>query len=429
MKKQTSPIKQDILKDYAIPFNPQQVWEREVGYHKLEWHKKQYCGCCGSLIDLCTCGHKNKLKDRPKYNKIKCRVNYQNNAYYYTIVSTIDNQLVFRTFVIWTTEEVNRKASPFKCYEVMRKAFDEKGKITFARIGVCGFMYQWDWNYGTDFTVKPYQTNSKYDMEYDIRVYKKPKWAKYLDVKAYQRTMETLKKFNRYYSCSIDIKDYVKKYLENPVFFETLTKLKRYDLLGLWFKYYSNTTAIMTLARKNKEMPTTDIHTYSDYLNGLETLNKDLKNIDIVCPKDFTEANKRVEKQCRKIKDQEQLKKEMEKNNDYVARVEKLIGLDFGNGKYHVLILPSIEAFKEEADHMCHCVYRMKYYDKQSSYIFSIRNSEMKRLETAEIIIDKKIEPRVNQCYGYGDKYTKYHKVITHLLNTKLNEIKGVLLQ
>ena len=103
-------------------------------------------------------------------------------------------------------------------------------------------------------------------------------------------------------------------------------------------------------------------------------------------------------------------------------------GVVFGNDKYTFSILPDIQAFWDEADSMCHCVYRMGYYNKDNSFIFSVRNKEdNKRLETAELKLDNKNNLFVSQCYGYGDKFTNHHNSIVHLLKSNLENIKGVL--
>lgn len=422
-------LKKELVKEMPIPFNALKVYEKRFKYHALQFRNKHYCGCCGKELNeteikkmKCECGA--KLEPIPSNKKRKSEMNYSDSSAYYTITSSIKNTLVIRTFVIWLTETRMEKHSDIACIEVMRLAINEKGERIFARRPTWSCMWNWDWKYNEAFEIKPLVDRYDFNASY-IGTMRKPKWLKYIDLK----DLPKINNFKKAYEYSVRLGEFVQFYAKRPTYTETLLKLKRYDLL--WFAskygYYEET---MRLARKNKEIPTKDLYTYKDYLKGLEELGKDLRNIDVICPKDFVEANKSVEKQCKKLHDMKELSQNVEQyNKDYVARISSLIGMDFGNEKYHITILTSVNDFYEEAKSMCHCVYRMGYYKKAKSYIFSVRNKENKRLETAEIVVNDKKKLAIQQCYGYGDKYTEYHTEIINLLNTKLNEIKGALLQ
>ena len=425
-------LQKEMIKEMPIPFNAQKVYEKMYNYHILQFRNKRYCGCCGKQLTdkeikntKCECGA--KLEELPDYKKRKSYVSFNESSVCYTITNAFKDYLVIRTFVIGLVQNRMEKHSDFECHEIMRLAVNEKGEKIFARRPTWNVMWKWDWYYDKDFEIKPYQKNSKYDFNASyIGTTRKPKWLKYLDLHAITQINKEIKK-REYFYRSKTILDFVKYYIEQPTYTETLTKLKRYDLLAFSMTK-GNEKECMLLARKNREIPTTDFATYHDYLNGLQTLGKDLRNIDIVCPKDFVEANKRIEKQCKKIRDKEELKQNIKQyNQDYVARISGLIGMDFGNEKYHITILTSVNDFYEEALSMCHCVYRMGYYKNKDSYIFSVKNAEHKRLETAEIIVNKK-QLALKQCYGYGDKFTEYHNEITKLINATLNDIRRVII-
>lgn len=415
-----------LTKDFPYNFNADVEYKKRYNFHILTNRKKQYCGCCGKELNECRCDIKKRDLLDKKY-KYKTKVIYPYNSCYHITSLVLNNNLLIRYFVINVNEEINKKYVCW-CKEVMRLLITPNGKIYQSTLDIKTVYYTWDFKYDTILKVKS-KIKDKYIptlVKNQLGCFKKPLWMKYINIKSLYKINEAIRKIRPYNY--YNLKDFILEYLKLPTTFETLIKCKRYDLLGYLLEYKDDEKEIMKLLKHNKYIPNNDWRLYHDYINGLKMLNKDTKNIKVLCPADFTAANKSVNKQCNKIKNKIELENNIKLyNTKYINRVNCLLGLVFGNDKIVFSILPDVKAFSDEADSMCHCVYRMNYYRQENSYIFSVREKETnKRLETAELkLTNNKLE--VSQCYGYGDKPTKYHNQIINLLNTNLNDINNII--
>lgn len=374
-------------------------WEKYSRYVKLEKYHKLYCGKCGKLLDECNCN----VKYFPKAE----RKNHIQDRAYYIMAENNNNLWVFRVYMILTSQQIG-KVCEYSQHEVMRYSFNENGKLKiFERLDTASVFYSWDWKLGSE--LKKRKITDRYDFRFfNIEFKSKPIWAKYISIEMIRRLQKNI---DRLYLTSL-----MKILMSNEVKLETMYECKRYDLFEYCFKHQEDINECMVLLKHKKEIP--DEILWHDYVDGLKTLGKDVKNIDVLCPKDFTKANKTVEKQCKDRKEKYELSNEVKLyDEEYIKRVSRLIGKDFGNNDFSIKVLPNVEAFYNEGKSMCHCVYRMGYYKKKESYIFSI-TKDNKRVETAEIN-----NHEVNQCYGYGDVETTHHRKILSLLKRQIPNI------
>lgn len=419
-----------LLKEYETKFDYINWYDKNCYHNILSNRGKEYCGKCGKPLSECNCTGIKRKKLNKNY-MYKTKAVYPYNSVYYITLNRVEDYLLIRYYVVNCDEHIGQEAQ-YWWKEVMRVLVDSKGKIKVARLKVKTIYYHWDFDYSSDLSVLKNFNYDKYDLVSNhIYTISKPKWLKYFKSewliklnKEIHRIRTTRGIISDIYSNSI--LDIVKMYQSKPTLVETLSKCNRYDLLAFYSKYKHE--EVMRLLSNGKTIPTNDLRLYHDYLVGLETLQKDRKNINVLCPSDFESANKKVEKACKKISDEKELLVNINNYNDkYTKRISKLAGVVFGNNDIVFSILPDIKAFKEEADSMCHCVYRMGYYKKETSYIFSVRDKvSNKRLETAELVYDRG-NLRINQCYGYGDKFTNEHTDIINLLNKNLKEIRRYL--
>lgn len=137
-----------------------------------------------------------------------------------------------------------------------------------------------------------------------------------------------------------------------------------------------------------------DIIVYFDYIAGLKTLGRDLHNAHYICPTDLMTAHQEVLEALRRraeAKEAERNQSEAERiasdNKNYLRDYKAYLGIAFGEDKEHLHfhVLGSVAEFKEEGDHMHHCVYRMGYYKHPDSLILSCRDKDGKRLATIEL--------------------------------------------
>lgn len=150
-------------------------------------------------------------------------------------------------------------------------------------------------------------------------------------------------------------------------------------------------------------------------------LGLDYHSPHYVCPKDFDDMHRRLVRMKHKKEDEAKLRKEMQKNADYKKRIQRYLDMDIHGNGLVVFVLPSIQAFKEEGDHLGHCVYSCHYYDHKDSLILSARDESGKRWETIEVSLT---DFKILQCYGYGDKFTERHSEIKKLVMKNMWQIR-----
>lgn len=289
--------------------------------------------------------------------------------------------------------------------------------------------YNWGWDFNNDsFSWKrggfSYTFNQKYGgVAQKIIINKLPKWCKYSRLSA--RTMQ---------NSSLDVSDYLKLWMENKELFESMIQLKAYFQLYLYSHHGTKLKgiygkALLKAISKGYEIVTElkGINTYvnntfTEYLDYLKQCQElGLKNVlqeEICMPKDFGKEHTKLTHILNKKSNEIKIKNS---NPDYIKRIAKLVGIDFGNDKFKILILPDVGAFLEEGTEMHHCVFANRYYEKENSLIFSIRDRNTnQRIETCEV--DKKYR-KINQCYGKFDKFTEYHDEIVDLVRSKIPQI------
>ena len=207
--------------------------------------------------------------------------------------------------------------------------------------------------------------------------------------------------------------------------YETLLKEKEYEL----FKYVSEKEhrnnaeaffAAWRICKRNRYDHKKNFVEWIDLVDMLIETEKDYHNPHYVCPKDLHDMHQRILALRKRKQDEIELKRNMEKNKDYTKRIEKYLDMDIHNDELTIIVLPDIPAFKEEGDHLGHCVYRCGYYKKVDSLILSAREGG-KRWETIEVDLRTF---KILQCYGYGDKHTERHKEICDLVMANMWQIK-----
>lgn len=158
-----------------------------------------------------------------------------------------------------------------------------------------------------------------------------------------------------------------------------------------------------------------------DLVGMLIDLDLDFHSPHYVCPDNLHDMHQRVLRA--KIRREEQ--REVEKNADANTRLQKRIAryldMDIHNKDLTIVVLPSVAAFKAEADHLGHCVYSGGYYNRENSLILSARGKKNKRWETIEVSLKSFT---ILQCYGYADTFTEKHKEIIDLVMANMWQIK-----
>ena len=160
-----------------------------------------------------------------------------------------------------------------------------------------------------------------------------------------------------------------------------------------------------------------DISLWSDYVDTLRRLGKDIHNPKYLCPTDLKgEHDRRYEELLRQRERKEieqKQQKAMEDEKRFKELKSKFFGICFTDGTIQVHVLESVQEHLEEGVSMHHCVFSNAYYLKEDSLILSA-TIEGKRIETIEVSL-RTLE--VVQSRGVCNKNTEYHEQIVNLVN------------
>ena len=160
-----------------------------------------------------------------------------------------------------------------------------------------------------------------------------------------------------------------------------------------------------------------DISLWSDYVDTLRRLGKDIHNPKYLCPADLKAEHDRRHEELLRLREREEIeqkqKKAMEDEKRFKELKSKFFGIHFTDGTIQVHVLESVQEHLEEGVSMHHCVFSNEYYLKEDSLILSA-TIEGKRIETIEVSL-KSLE--VVQSRGVCNKNTEYHEQIVNLVN------------
>ena len=160
-----------------------------------------------------------------------------------------------------------------------------------------------------------------------------------------------------------------------------------------------------------------DISLWSDYVDTLRRLGKDIHNPKYLCPTNLKGEHDRRHEELLRQREREEIEqkqqKAMEDEKRFKELKSKFFGIHFTDGTIQVHVLESVQEHLEEGVSMHHCVFSNEYYLKEDSLILSA-TIEGKRIETIEVSL-KSFE--VVQSRGVCNKNTEYHEQIVNLVN------------
>ena len=160
-----------------------------------------------------------------------------------------------------------------------------------------------------------------------------------------------------------------------------------------------------------------DISLWSDYVDTLRRLGKDIHNPKYLCPTNLKGEHDRKHEELLRQREREEIRqkqqKAMEDEKRFKELKSKFFGICFTDGTIQVHVLESVQEHLEEGVSMHHCVFSNAYYLKEDSLILSA-TIEGKRIETIEVSL-RTLE--VVQSRGVCNKNTEYHEQIVNLVN------------
>ena len=160
-----------------------------------------------------------------------------------------------------------------------------------------------------------------------------------------------------------------------------------------------------------------DISLWSDYVDTLRRLGKDIHNPKYLCPTNLKGEHDRRHEELLRQREREEIEQKQQKAMEDEKRFKefksKFFGIHFTDGTIQVHVLESVQEHLEEGVSMHHCVFSNEYYLKEDSLILSATIGG-KRIETIEVSL-RTLE--VVQSRGVCNKNTEYHEQIVNLVN------------
>ena len=421
MSKHLKPLTQKE-KDYARSIFP------ASGYYKKDG--EVWCHCCGHVehqlpgmldIDLevgyqCRCLQHLVLEHQPRKENLT-------EAKYYSVVHTYNKWQVIRTFDV---HRINRKYYPteYSIREVYQNWVSPDGEeviISKRYSRGCNFFH---WYYDTEYTIKQHNAScsGSYAFEdvFDVR-----------DNYFYSQYNIT-KKLHKYGWCkALEKLPYVSvvecmKTLLTSRHAETVVKQGQYDVFLYMVREELKELRYMpslNICHRNRYM-ILDASMYFDMLSFLERTGKDIRNPKYICPEDLYNAHNAAQaaysKIRKKVEAEENRKRALSENAEYVKDKGKFFGVLIADGELSIQVLKSVTEFFEEGESMHHCVFANEYYKKKDSLILSAKVAG-ERKETIEVNLKTF---SIVQSRAAFNKNSEYHSRIIELMNKNMNLIR-----
>lgn len=156
---------------------------------------------------------------------------------------------------------------------------------------------------------------------------------------------------------------------------------------------------------------------WHDHLEMLRELGEDTLSPHWICPDNLRLAhdllNSRLQRVRKARKAEEDRKKAAKCEARYARKIAPFLDMQLHGHGVVIAVIPSVEAVRQEGEHMHHCVFSMSYYDKPTSLLLSARDKDGLRLETIEFnLTTGKVEQSRAVCNGTSPK----HKAILHIM-------------
>lgn len=221
---------------------------------------------------------------------------------------------------------------------------------------------------------------------------------------------------------------------------ETILKVKQYHLLEYAMAYSHNISrywASIKIAFRHKYQ-INDPSMWFDLLNALDYLEKDLRNPQLILPKDLKKSHDEwmVKKQAKEAREERRWQRERELNEEqrylenlkrvakdeaaYKKAKSKFFDLEFVDNEIVIKPLTSVKEFVEEGHLMHHCVFSNQYFKKNDVLIFHALVSNVS-VATIELSLENMM---IVQCRGVHNSKPEQYDRIVNTIQSNIPKIR-----
>jgi hypothetical protein len=165
---------------------------------------------------------------------------------------------------------------------------------------------------------------------------------------------------------------------------------------------------------------------WCDHIDMLDELGMDIHNPKYICPEDLRKQHDRLSMRLARKRDKEKLERDIANaaaaEGKYREMREKFFGLLFRGEHITIVPIRSVREMAVEGRELHHCVFSMKYYEKEDSLLLSARSNDTHEpVETIELDLKSF---RILQSRGHCNQDSPFHDEILSLVNNNIPAIR-----
>lgn len=169
-----------------------------------------------------------------------------------------------------------------------------------------------------------------------------------------------------------------------------------------------------------------DAIVWCDHIDMLDELGMDIHNQKYICPEDLRKQHDRLSMRLARKRDKEKLERDIANaaaaEGKYREMREKFFGLLFRGEHITIVPIRSVREMAVEGRELHHCVFSMKYYEKEDSLLLSARSNDTHEpVETIELDLKSF---RILQSRGHCNQDSPFHDEILSLVNNNIPAIR-----
>lgn len=415
---------------YGHCFKPVALWWKHRGRNNQEI----WCQCCGhrepcdgwlvmsSEVWVCPeCGARCEVKDH--------RTWMPDTAALVSTVEVVKGVQVIRTFEASRCNFNDGGKTRYGITELFQIWLPENGREVITTIGYDRNYNYFRWNFGAPYSIGRHRAGVSgyyyFDDVYNVNgnfIYPRLNLSPFFRMKGIDR--DVVSWFRR---GNINIPDAFCS-LARDARMETLLKTGHRALFARFVK------ANISPGKYWKSINICHRHGYTiddailwcDHIDMLVELGLDIHSPKYVCPENLREQHDMLSRRLTKKREKEKLERDIANaaaaEGKYREMRETFFDLLFRGEHITIVPIRSVREIAVEGRELHHCVFSMKYYEKENSLLLSARSNDTHRpVETIELDLKSF---RILQSRGHCNQDSPFHKEILSLVNNNMTAIK-----